>query len=773
MRIVKIEIEEFGKLSDRLFLFGEGMNLIEGPNESGKSTLLAFIRFALYGFPRKAGVNAEEREKRLSWHTGRAAGRLFLRTEAGDFCIFRSVVRQGSATRDCFNETLCVTALPSGAEVALDGKAPGEYFLGLPAMLYDSTLCLRQSDVARVSDPAVGEALNELLFAGGGGVGADVAVEKLRLARRDLQHLKGRGGRIADLEDRIAIVQDALLRAREDSGELSALRADAARYRVQVQERRRELEDVTAKLEAVSAAEALALFDRAHAAQAVCDQKRASYEALCEKNEAIAALPQVIADTREALRERESAAMECLRALPELERARAVRHDEKMLQANALLAEKGGAQAVLADFRRSQKKKKRAVKFSCYALLCALLFAAVTYLIASGILVPLLNLFLPAGTYLPGICVIGAGLCALCLLLMLAAFWRVCRFGKRIRKWKKRLGVRDVRMFRTYLEQCANEAQEAEAHHAQLSALEENYAEKGALAAQAEARVRECLFEGGLTVPEEISAIPALLAECETHYRGAQEILLSAKGEWERAVAARDALEKLLEGKNEAELRARFAEAQGAEPEELYRKQTFLRETLAGLEKKCNETERREVALAATAQDPSAQEGELSSLRTEYRLAKRRLSALEMAISAMEEATRTLGEGLVPQICERASEHLCTLTGGVYSKIYAGADLAVSLDSDKGPLPLSHFSAGCRDAAHLSLRMGVLDTLSQERLPLLFDEAFSRLDDERARGLLQLLLEYCRDGGQCLLFTCHRREAEMLGAQEFTYFELQ
>ena len=773
MRILKIEIEEFGKLSDRLLLFGEGMNLIEGANESGKSTLLAFIRFALYGFPRKAGLNAEEREKRLAWHTGRAAGRLVLRTEAGDFCIFRSVVRQGSATRDCFNETLCVTALPSGAEVSLDGKSPGEYFLGLPAMLYDSTLCLHQSDVARISDPAVGEALNDLFFTGGGGVGADVAVEKLRLARRDLQHLKGRGGRIADLEDRIAIVQDALLRAREDSGELSALRADAARYRVQVQERRRELEEVTAKIEAASAAETLVLFDRAHAAQSLCDQKRTSYEELCAKNQAIAALPAVIANAKEALREQEHAAMECLRALPELERARAVRHDEKMLQANALLAEKGGAQVVLADFRKSQKKKRRAKKCAWIFLLFSVLFAAVTYLIASGALVPLLNLFLPTGTYLPGVCVIGAGLCALCLLLTLAALWRACRFGKRIRKWIKRLGVQDVRMFRTYLEQCATEAQEAEAHRAQLSALEESYAEKEALVARAEARVRECLFEGGLAVPEELSAIPALLAECETHYRGAQEILFAAKGEWERALAARDALEKLLEGKNESELRARFAGAQGEEPEELYRKQAFLREALAGLEKKCNETERREVALAATAQDPSAQEGELSSLRTEYRLAKRRLTALEMALSAMEEATRTLGEGLVPQICERASEHLSALTGGAYQKIYAGADLAVSLDSDKGPLPLSHFSAGCRDAAHLSLRLGLLDTLSGERLPLLFDEAFSRLDDGRARGLLQLLLEYCHAGGQCLLFTCHSREGNFLADKEFTHFELQ
>jgi uncharacterized protein YhaN len=144
-----------------------------------------------------------------------------------------------------------------------------------------------------------------------------------------------------------------------------------------------------------------------------------------------------------------------------------------------------------------------------------------------------------------------------------------------------------------------------------------------------------------------------------------------------------------------------------------------------------------------------------------------------MALSAMEEATRSLGEGVIPQICERASAHLSALTGGAYQKIYVGADLSVQLDSDKGPLPLLRFSAGCRDAAHLALRLGLLDTLSEERLPLLFDEAFSRLDDARAKALLRLLLTYCRAGGQCLLFTCHSREAAFLAGEEFTHFELQ
>ena len=41
----------FGKLDHRSLSFSSGLNIIEAPNESGKSTLLAFLRVMLYGFP--------------------------------------------------------------------------------------------------------------------------------------------------------------------------------------------------------------------------------------------------------------------------------------------------------------------------------------------------------------------------------------------------------------------------------------------------------------------------------------------------------------------------------------------------------------------------------------------------------------------------------------------------------------------------------------------------------------------------------------------------
>ena len=47
MRIRELIIRNFGKFSDKDILLEDGINILYGENESGKSTLHAFIRLSL------------------------------------------------------------------------------------------------------------------------------------------------------------------------------------------------------------------------------------------------------------------------------------------------------------------------------------------------------------------------------------------------------------------------------------------------------------------------------------------------------------------------------------------------------------------------------------------------------------------------------------------------------------------------------------------------------------------------------------------------------
>ena len=56
MKINNIQINGFGKLKDETLRLEDGINLIYGSNEAGKSTLVNFVKAMFYGVNRnKAG----------------------------------------------------------------------------------------------------------------------------------------------------------------------------------------------------------------------------------------------------------------------------------------------------------------------------------------------------------------------------------------------------------------------------------------------------------------------------------------------------------------------------------------------------------------------------------------------------------------------------------------------------------------------------------------------------------------------------------------------
>lgn len=68
MKIKKIKINSYGKLKDKEIDLNEGINLIYGKNESGKSTLLRFIVNSFYGISKnKRGREYSDFEKYTPW----------------------------------------------------------------------------------------------------------------------------------------------------------------------------------------------------------------------------------------------------------------------------------------------------------------------------------------------------------------------------------------------------------------------------------------------------------------------------------------------------------------------------------------------------------------------------------------------------------------------------------------------------------------------------------------------------------------------------------
>ena len=71
MRIKKLDLKAYGKFKDASFTLEDGLNIVAGDNEAGKSTVMAFIRHMMFGFPSGSrGELSPQNRKKYMPHSG-------------------------------------------------------------------------------------------------------------------------------------------------------------------------------------------------------------------------------------------------------------------------------------------------------------------------------------------------------------------------------------------------------------------------------------------------------------------------------------------------------------------------------------------------------------------------------------------------------------------------------------------------------------------------------------------------------------------------------
>ena len=191
MIIRKINITSFGALSGFCAELSDGLNVISGANESGKSTILAFIRFVLYGLPsRRSEEGVLEYDRALSWLDGRAEGSIEIECEKGAYRIERRGIRADN--RDGYSEKCQIIDLSTGS-VAFKGEVPGQVFLGVPSGVWDSTSSVKQQALSSLSGSEIGSSIENILFSADEAIYTERALTRLNAARRQFQLQRGNG----------------------------------------------------------------------------------------------------------------------------------------------------------------------------------------------------------------------------------------------------------------------------------------------------------------------------------------------------------------------------------------------------------------------------------------------------------------------------------------------------------------------------------------------------------------------------------------------------
>ncbi len=146
------------------------------------------------------------------------------------------------------------------------------------------------------------------------------------------------------------------------------------------------------------------------------------------------------------------------------------------------------------------------------------------------------------------------------------------------------------------------------------------------------------------------------------------------------------------------------------------------------------------------------------------------LEALNLARLTIEDIAKKIHKEFAPMINERVGRIIKKVTDGKYSKVKISDELDINIvdNETKELIAVDNLSGGTIDQLYFALRYGILTSSEKENLPLILDDCFIQYDDSRLENILKVLYEESKDR-QIILFSCQKREVDILKKNSWDY----
>lgn len=771
MYIHKLHIKEFGALRDREFSLSHGINLFEGDNESGKSTLLGFIRFMLYGMPRRtAGEGISERDRGLSWENGVAEGSMELSSQGKRYRIERQGRLKSTNGHDTYSEKCNIYACESGEEVFV-GEIPGKIFLGIPNEVFLSTACIRQLECSDMSGDDINASIENLLFSANEEIDTAKVQSRLDDLRKTMLYKNGKGGRIFELETEKSLLETRLENAKQSAETIIAKEASVEHYKAVSEKAKKQSEEAEATLRVYDTAATLLRFEKLHGYEAQHKEAENALETLCREKGYRDALPD--RDTLSVIERFSGTLQDAVqkKALAEasLRGAEGAKCGDRTLAGfYAKTDEEGGADSVCSAFLRSRKKRRRSTALGVLFLSFGALFAGV------GVFTTLSDLFASYYSTIPyfPFLALGVGLtfCVGGLLSLVNAGKAKKRCAVLIEKIGMSLPKITENALIAHIENCRANYELCRQYDNNLSTAKASYDNSvSELERTMENTVRMLSSVGISELAKTPETLSATLKKTYTDFHGICAEREKIEGKLDSLAALISELTRDLEDKNEAVLSASIQKREprlilneiDLEKVKLSYEYGKTQHTLS--EQKKLALEKELIALTSTAENPARLEAKLASTISELEACRLRYEALVLAHSTLGISSENLRRNITPRLRIRAGELLEKLTSGKYGKLGVSPEMKITVLTEGRTRDIDSLSKGTRDAAYITLRIALAELICKDSMPpLIFDESFTQLDDTRTFAMLNMLFEYTGENTQSLIFTCHKREGEML-----------
>lgn len=137
----------------------------------------------------------------------------------------------------------------------------------------------------------------------------------------------------------------------------------------------------------------------------------------------------------------------------------------------------------------------------------------------------------------------------------------------------------------------------------------------------------------------------------------------------------------------------------------------------------------------------------------------------EYLVKAYEKMKSTI----TPRFTQNLSQTIAEISDHKYHQVMLNDENGIIIENQFGEyIPIDRLSVGTIDQLYLSLRLSMIDEISDETMPIILDEAFAYYDDTRLENILQFLLKKSNQH-QLLIFTCTKREKQILDKLAIPY----
>ena len=758
MIIKELYIAEFGGIKDKKIEFGKDnlLNIVYGENESGKSTVFLFIKFMLYGLQRKSQSNTE-RERSLSWSGSVAAGSLTLEYNGKNFRIERSFSDRARG------EKLVILSLDSGAPISTD-KTPGEYFLGVPREVFESSACVGQMRSGEINGEKTAQSLSNMLSSADESVDAALVQKELNAIRISYLHKNQGGGILFEDEAKINSLRLKLEEAKNASIAIEGKSENFDKIKKEYEALKLELEEKDAL---VSQFNKIGIIRRFEALRT----KEAELSSVVGKKETCAAetlrtdyFPDRIHVAELCAASRELAERESTVKIRERKRDGHTPNFDAELAALGECAERsGGKDVILAPFDATLlsvfSKARLGAIFGVAAIVTAILA------VVGFIFIHIIFGFVSLGITL--------ALDVATIILLVGAMNTKKKHSKALRN-----------LADSYHTTPEGIGEKIDAAIAELARMREYEAEHARLIAEVELAKEN--LEGSkkrayalliLTLGKEAEP------DCATLDRESVRLneFLNRYDELAREEDAflrmleneRNALSRYDEEKLRSEITVNIEDATPEAVEEAERSKSFLLAKKSAYESKINLLQNELIALRIKAEDPMPIADRLAALEAKNKKDREFFDALLLAMSVIEESSSAMRGNITPIISKTASELISRMSNDKYNVLRTNSRLGLMLDKDGFAISSELLSAGTKDIAYIALRIAlIMQIYANERAPIIFDESFCQLDDNRLKMAIELICSLTKENIQIILFTSHKRESEICRSIDFDFNEI-